>query len=207
MDPALDPTLSSLRFRFRLDPALDPTLSSLCSLLSKIRQWILAHLPTAVRICYQILNGFTDPFASGMYRLEYVLKGIKAEQARSGAARHRSRLPVTPPILKKISEVLEAESGKADNIMLWAAVCTCFFGFLQSGEICVPSWESYDPGAHLSFGDVTLDSRHSPTMAQVTKASKTDPFRHGVTLTAQRWHRLPSRLLRLTLFATVSRYF
>ena len=67
--------------------------------------------------------------------------------------------------------------------MLWAACCTCFFGFLRSGEITVPSAGEYDPGAHLSYGDVTLDSRESPTMAQVNiKASKTDPFRKGVSI-------------------------
>ncbi len=171
-------------------PLCEPVLCQYAVFLAggKLKAQSIKSYLSAVRY-YQILNGFTDPFASGMYRLEYVLKGIKAEQARSGAARHRTRLPVTPHILRKIREVLEAESGKADNIMLWAAVCTCFFGFLRSGEICVASWESYDPGAHLSFGDVTLDSRDSPTVAQVTiKASKTDPFRHGVTLFLGRTH-------------------
>ena len=57
----------------------------------------------------------------------------------------------------------------------------CFFGFLHSGEIVVPSAAAYDPSARLSVGDVTLDNREAPTMAQITiKASKTDPFRIGV---------------------------
>ena len=74
--------------------------------------------------------------------------------------------------------------------MLWAACCTCFFGFLRSGEITVPSAGEYDPGAHLSYGDVTLDSRESPTMAQVNiKASKTDPFRKGVSIYIGRTNR------------------
>ena len=52
--------------------------------------------------------------------------------------------------------------------MLWAAACTCFFVFLffvfflRSGEICVRSVKDYDPGAHLSFGDVLLDSTVDP---------------------------------------------
>ena len=41
--------------------------------------------------------------------------------------------------------------------MLWAASTLCFFGFLQSGEITVPTESSFDEGAHLTFDDVTVD--------------------------------------------------
>ena len=42
---------------------------------------------------------------------------------------------------------------------------------------------AYDPGAYLSYGDVTLDDRVEPTLAQVCiKASKSDPFCHGVLI-------------------------
>ena len=70
-----------------------------------------------------------------------------------------------------------------DCIMLWAACCTCFFGFLLSGEITVPSAKEYDAGSHLSEGDVRLESVTSPTTVQVRiKDSKTDPFRKGVSV-------------------------
>ena len=47
----------------------------------------------------------------------------------------------------------------------------------------MPSAKDYDPGAHLSFGDVLLDSTVDPQVAQVNiKASKTDPFRKGVSV-------------------------
>ena len=47
-----------------------------------------------------------------------------------------------------------------------------FVFFLRSGEICVRSVKDYDPGAHLSFGDVLLDSTVDPQVAQVSiKAS------------------------------------
>ena len=59
----------------------------------------------------------------------------------------------------------------------------CFFGFLRSGEVTVPSLREYDPEGHLSEGDVTLDNLSAPTLVQVrVKASKTDPFRKGVTI-------------------------
>ena len=59
----------------------------------------------------------------------------------------------------------------------------CFFSFLRSGEVTVPSKKEYDPGGQLSEGDVTLDNVSVPTLVQVRiKASKTDPFRKGVVV-------------------------
>ena len=67
--------------------------------------------------------------------------------------------------------------------MLWAACCMCFFGFLRSVEVTVPSAKEYDPGGHLSEGDMTLDIVSAPTLVQVRiKVSKTDPFRKGVVV-------------------------
>ena len=65
--------------------------------------------------------------------------------------------------------------------MLRAPACTCFFGFLRSGEVVVPSDSEYDPAVHLSFRDVRLDNTMDPQFLEVTiKASKTDPFHQGV---------------------------
>ena len=57
----------------------------------------------------------------------------------------------------------------------------CYFGFLRSEEVTVPSLKEYDGGAHLSKGDVWLDCMKSRKMVQVRiKQSKTDLFRKGV---------------------------
>ena len=65
--------------------------------------------------------------------------------------------------------------------MLWAAACICFFGFLRSGEVVVPSQSAYDSAVHLSIGDVRLENTTDPGYVQVQiKSSKTDPFRRGV---------------------------
>ena len=67
--------------------------------------------------------------------------------------------------------------------MLWVACCTCFFGFLRSGEATVLSRSSYDPTVYLSITDISLDSAEDPrTVVVHMKASKTDPFRMGVTI-------------------------
>ena len=47
-------------------------------------------------------------------------------------------------------------------------------------------WRDYgtisnDSSTHLSYGDITFDADHNPSMAQIRiKASKMDPFRKGV---------------------------
>ena len=44
----------------------------------------------------------------------------------------------------------------------------------------VPSLAAYDPGVHLSYGDVTFNSQTQPTVAQVN--IKADPFHAGVLI-------------------------
>ena len=95
----------------------------------------------------------------------------------------RTRLPITPGILRGLKRVWHQEPNQHDAKMLWAAVCLCFAGFLRSGEATCPTEHSFDPATHLCFTDVAVNSRAAPTALRVTiKASKTDPFRQGVTL-------------------------
>ena len=112
----------------------------------------------------------------GMPHLEYVLKGFR----KLAVGKPRPRLPITPPILRKMWGIWSRVPERWDASMLWAASCMCFFGFLRSGEIVVPSDGAYDPSAHLSYGDVRTDSLVNPSY--ITVASKTDPFRKGVTV-------------------------
>ena len=57
------------------------------------------------------------------------------------------------------------------------------FGFLRSGEVVAPNQHEFDPGTTLCYSDILVDSKLKPTMIQATiKASKTDPFRQGVSL-------------------------
>lgn len=56
-------------------------------------------------------------------------------------------------------------------------------GFLRSGELTVPSDAAFDPGAHVCFSDVSLDSVTKPQVLKIRlKASKTDPFGKGVDI-------------------------
>ena len=128
----------------------------------------------------QIALGLGDPKMAGMPQLEYVTKGLR----KKTAGRHkRTRLPITPPILRQLKSVWERMPCQKDASMLWAASCLCFFGFLRMGEAVVPSDTEFDPMVHLTYQDVQAESRSQPKWITVRiKASKTDPFRVGVTI-------------------------
>ena len=94
-----------------------------------------------------------------------------------------ARLPKTPKHLVQLKEVWSNEGSRFDGLMFWAAKSLCFFDFMCSGELTIPSATSYDEGAHLSFNNVAVDGIQSPRMLRMhIKASKTDPFRVGVNI-------------------------
>lgn len=109
------------------------------------------------------------------------MRGIKLTQAK-GSKVGKVWLPVSIEILGKMREVWQVEATY-DSEMLWAAASLCFFGFLRSGELTVPSESGYDAGAHLGVQDVSVDDLSDPQVLQIRlKASKTDPFRVGVNV-------------------------
>ena len=91
------------------------------------------------------------------------------------------RLPITLGILKRIKPFVIKSSSDHDSVMVWAAACTCFFGFMRAGELKVPSETAFDPAVHLCLADVSIDCIANPQVLRLRlKASKIDPFRKGV---------------------------
>ena len=167
---------------------LPATEDKLCNFAAYLADSSLTHQTIK---CYlsairhlQISSNMGDPHISCMPKLEHVLRGIKNEQSKRAKETSKPRLSMTPSILLKFRSVWEENPGNYDHIMLWAACCTCYFGFLRSGEICSPSDRDYDSSTHLSYSDIAVDSHHNDpsTIAITIKASKTDPYRQGVTV-------------------------
>ena len=161
-------------------PATESTLLLFIAHLHKSR---LAHgtikLYLAAIRYDQISHGLGNPAIHAMPRVEYILKGAK----KSTPLSTRWRLPITPAILWAIKAVWSKLPSHRNAKMLWAVGCLCIFGFLRSGEIVCPTETTFDPQVHLAFADVAVDCRSAPTAIQVRiKASKTDPFRQGVTI-------------------------
>ena len=128
----------------------------------------------------QIALGLGDPVMGRMPHLQYVLKG--ARRSMAGGTK-RTRLPITPEILKRLRRTWERPPVRADASMLWAAATLCFFGFLHTGEAVFPSDSGFDPRYHLAYGDVRVNSPQNPSWMEVhIKRSKCDQFAEGVKL-------------------------
>lgn len=163
-------------------PANEDYLCKFCAFLANqglSLQTIKCYL-SAVRH-QQIAMGFLDPHISGMARLEQVLRGIKRVKAKQVQS-DKPRLPITLPILSKLKEVwLASTFDDFDGCMLWAVASVCFFGIFRAGELTSPTESQYDSNTHLTFSDIAVDDKLSPSTLQIhLKASKTDPFRLGV---------------------------
>ena len=137
----------------------------------------------------QVSMSLPDPRIGDMPRLEQVIKGAKREYAKKNPDK-RERLPITPELMMQMKLVWSRGDPKNfDNTMLWAACCTCYFGFLRSGEVTVPSEAAYDSSVHLNISDIAVDSIDAPSTIKLRiKASKTDQFRKGVDIFLGRTH-------------------
>ena len=165
-------------------PATEPVLCGFAAVLAAqgVAHKTLKGYLSAIRYLHITRLG-QDPQMTSMVTLQYTLRGIKRVQSTSGSNRPRPRLPITSAIMKTLKKSWEAQSPSYNATMLWAAACTCYFGFLRSGEATVPSNTSYDPAVHLSVADVSVDSPANPKVVSIRiKASKTDPFREGVSI-------------------------
>ena len=68
-------------------------------------------------------------------------------------------------------------------MMIWAACCAGFFGFMRCGEFTVAAEAAYDCSHHLSMSNVSVDSHEEPTMVVLQLwFTKTDQFRRGTNI-------------------------
>ena len=129
-----------------------------------------------------VVAGLHERFSEQLTsRLQLVLRGIKKAQASTSSP--RVRLPITLQLIQSIKNILSNQPHLYRNIMLWAACCLAFFGFLRVSEFTIPSHNGYDPSLHLSLQDISIDHRDNPNVLRIhVKQSKTDPFRQGVQI-------------------------
>ena len=126
-----------------------------------------------------LTSGFLGVFnTQSTPRLGQVLQGIKRYQACSRLP--TIRLPITIKIMRSLKAVLARNHKDYQNIMMWAACCIAFFGCLRCSEFTAPNQTSYDPTIHLSYSDVVVDSKISPSMVFLhIKQSMTDTTHEG----------------------------
>ena len=151
-------------------PASEHTLILFVAELHQSKATSTIHTYMAGVRHFHIISGYSNPLENKP-KLQLALKGCK----RRKPPRACTRLPITPYILREIKSTL---SKNFDDTMIWAAMCTGFFGFLRAGEFTVDG--VFDPSAHLSLQDFSVDSHTDPSVIRVTiKKSKTDQFGTG----------------------------
>ncbi len=132
----------------------------------------------------QIKAGLPAPVWGAMARLGQIRTGIARHSAVHGSTL-LERDPITPAHMRALQRTWSSKGEK--GTMLWAAACMCFFGCLRAGEALAPDEGEFDPKAHLSFEDVTVDSLKNPEVVWVRiKESKTDRLRKGATVSLGR---------------------
>ena len=93
----------------------------------------------------------SDLFLPSLSRLHYVMRGVKRSQGEAGIS-GRERLPITPPLLRRIKAVWNLRASDPDHVMLWAACCLAFFGFLRDEGMTVSSDSGFDASVHIAWG-------------------------------------------------------
>lgn len=125
-------------------------------------------------------NQFLRLDGQPMLSLELVLRGIKKQCTQIKQQRH----PITADVLRKLCQVLDGKIfGTYDDMMMKAACCLAFFGFLRCGEFTTAT-KSFDFQSNLCLGDVNFSTTttRNHEFQLLLKASKTDPFREGCVI-------------------------
>ena len=141
---------------FRAVPATETVL---CHFVASMAKAGLKHHTIKVYLSaakfLHIAEGAEDPFLPALHRLHKVLKAEKGTD-------RRERLPMTLNILRCIKAMWEPSASDPDVVMLWAACCLGFFGFLRTGEMIILSDSAYDSSVHLSYKDIAVDDPANP---------------------------------------------
>ena len=158
------------RLNFQPLPASEKMLILFIAELHQTKAMNTIHTYLAGVRHLHIVAGYSNPLQDTP-RLQLALRGCK----RVKPPRPSPRLPITPHILRKIKARL---SDGFEDILIWAAMCLGFFGFLRAGEFTVD--KKFDPAANLSCNDINIDSHTHPSLIRVRiKRSKTDQFGSG----------------------------
>ena len=110
-----------------------------------------------------------------------LLRGIKRVQSQAGP--RLIWLPITASLMRHIKVVFAGQPFSYNNVLLWAACCTGFFGFLRCGEFLVWDRVQFSQDDYLCLSDISIDTTTpSWTVSLHIKVSKMYQFRQGSTV-------------------------
>ena len=95
----------------------------------------------------------------------------------------QSKMPITLDILRKLCSALSKSPSAIDHTMK-AAMALAFAGFLRCGEFTLAANTRFNPAVNLTRSSVRFipDMDSADHLILTLPASKTDPFRKGVTI-------------------------
>ena len=127
-----------------------------------------------------IMHGFQDPLINRT-RIPLVIRGLRRKKS---IVQRPQKRPITALILHTLK--LQLDLSKFDDIMLWAAFCTAFFGFLRAAEFTCQH-NTFSPQDNLSVSSVSLDKHPVPdtVFIRISK-SKTDQCFKGCSIVLAR---------------------
>jgi hypothetical protein len=118
---------------------------------------------------------FDNASSGSLNRLHLILKGYKKLDTSEAI----KRLPITFPILSSIVKKLrEGVFGPYNDAVLECMCTVAFFAFLRCSEFTCNTGRQSD--LSLCIGDIIVQSNDKVIIH--LKVSKTDPFRHGVSI-------------------------
>ena len=127
----------------------------------------------------QIMSNLPDPSVALYPRLIYALRGL---HRRVGEKGQLTRLPIMPEMLAKIHRFWSQSPSTFEHVLLLAAFCLGFFGFMRSGKFTCSSMKEFASDM-LTPQDVAVDSHTTPSHIVIhLKRSKNDPFGVGAWL-------------------------
>ncbi|KNZ77240.1 Integrase/recombinase xerD like protein [Termitomyces sp. J132] len=112
--------------------------------------------------------------------VQRVIRGIKRYH---GERERNPKQPITLEILQRLASVA-GDTSNSFEASFDAAFKMAWAGFLRCGEFTLNRGEKFSPISHLTRGCITfLPSFESPSHVRIDlPASKTDPFRKGVSI-------------------------
>jgi hypothetical protein len=118
---------------------------------------------------------FDSAHESTIFRLNMIMRSVKRIQ---GEHNPKQRLPFTFHVLQRTCNSLRSGVFSTFTDCMLETVCTvAFCFFLRCGEFTI--WQNFDPTTNLCVTDVEIFYSYADLPLQ---ASKSDPFRKGITI-------------------------